>query len=74
MPVLARRVTLVVLPAQTSGMTQPNAAAGMETLVDSVDLSRPRMHRPAASGRSPLAEQERLAWPMPEAAFADSRR
>lgn len=76
LPVAARRVTLAVVPSpgQTPGMAQANMAGNGESLADSIDLARTRAHRMAASGRAPLATAGRLAWPLPEAALADSRR
>lgn len=49
--------------------------SGSEAAVDTVDLSRPRVHRPLATGRSPLAEAGRSTWDVPaEALIEPSRR
>src|SRR5579885_927571 len=78
-----RRLSLVVIdPARrsTSGPRRPDhgPAAGPghrgETEVDAVDLSRPRIHRPVASGRSPLAEAGDPAWAVPAAALIEPTR
>ena len=50
-------------------------APGRETEVDSVDLSRPRSHRPVATGRSPAVAPGSSAWGVPaEALIEPSRR
>ncbi len=45
-----------------------------EVEVDSVDLTRPRLLRPLASGRAPLAEPGRSAWAVPAAAMIEPSR
>ncbi len=75
-----RRTELVVIAARGAG--QPAEATpreprrpGAEVAVDSIDLSRPRVHRPLATGRSPLAEAGRSTWEVPaEALIEPSRR
>src|SRR5262249_58156123 len=48
---------------------------GKEIEVDSIDLAKPRSHRPLAAGRSPTAEAGRHEWGVPtEALIEPSRR
>ncbi len=75
-----RRTSIVVLdptmrPAAAATAAVATAREGRRGEVDSVDLSRPKIHRPLASGRSPLAESGRSAWAVPaEALIEPSRR
>jgi len=75
----SRRVTLAVLgpgdPAKAKDKTaeaasSPGKAAGRETEVDAVDLSRLRGHRDWGTGRSPLSAPGRPSWSLPEEALA----
>jgi hypothetical protein len=76
-----RRLSLVVVdpaarpasnPPDRGQASRPEHRGDIE--VDSVDLSRPRIHRPLASGRSPLAEAGRAAWAVPAAALIEPSR
>ena len=73
-----RRVSLVgARPRLAAGVRRddgprPRATTGRGR--DSVDLARPRVHRPLASGRSPLAEPGRTAWVVPAAALIEPSR
>ncbi|MHB1561380.1 MAG: hypothetical protein ACYC61_28365, partial [Isosphaeraceae bacterium] len=75
-----RKTALAVIAPR--GAAQPAEATpgeprrpGSEVAVDSVDLSRPRVHRLLANGRSPLAEDGRSTWDVPaEALIEPSRR
>ncbi len=74
-----RRATLTVIdPAAQVDRTAASrrdgrraAAGAAEVVVDTFDLSRPRIHRLLASGRSPLAEPGRSAWDVPAAALIE---
>ncbi len=69
---VVRQVSLVVM-----GDGPPRATAtpgGTGTIVDVVDLSRVRGGRASASGRSPEAEAEALAWNVPPEALVESTR
>ena len=70
-----RRVAITVVdPAARVSAIAPGGS-GRETEVDSVDLSRPRSHRPVATGRSPAFLHGSTAWAVPaEALIEPSRR
>ena len=70
-----RRVAFTVVdPAAKVGAIGRDGA-GREKEVDSVDLSRPRSHRPVATGRSPAFAPGSSAWGVPaEALIEPSRR
>ena len=77
-----RRVTLVVLgddPAGAAAESGPGAKPATkgepparDVEVDAIDLTRPRGHRPSASGRSPWPAEGRSAWAVPEEALAEA--
>jgi hypothetical protein len=67
----SRRVTLAVV----SPKAQPAPLVGQsEVMVDAVDLTRSRVHRPSAAGRAALVDPGRPAWPVPESALFEARR
>ncbi len=70
-----RRVAFTVVdPAATLGGIGA-AGLGRDTEVDSVDLSRPRSHRPVATGRSSAFAAGTAEWGVPgEALIEPSRR
>jgi hypothetical protein len=65
-----RRVSLAVVNQGPVG----DQVVGADAVVDSVDLTRTRVHRAWASGRSAALGTERPAWPVPESALAEPRR
>jgi hypothetical protein len=75
-----RRVGLVVFdakgspPSRQTTPTDREREEGAETEVDSLDLSRVRNGRFAASGRSPREESKRSAWQIPAAALREAGR
>lgn len=66
-----RRVSLAVVDPKAGPAAPGTGRAPAEEVVDRIDLSRPRGHRPSASGRSPGGEG---AWRMPEAAMVEETR
>ena len=70
-----RRVAFTVVDPDARVPAIGLEGSARETEVDSVDLSRPRSHRPVATGRSPAAGPGRSAWGVPaEALIEPSRR
>lgn len=71
-----RRTALVVIARRgavqpAEGTLHEHRRGGSEVAVDSVDLSRPRVHRLVATGRSPLAETGRSTWDVPAEALIE---
>jgi hypothetical protein len=84
-PSATRRVTLAVVNSRKdkekvkekdkedhNGVTTARASGEQE--VDSIDLSRPRMHRPTASGRAAWPSSRRSGWPVPPEALTEATR
>ncbi len=74
-----RRTALVVVAPRgvarpAEGPARERSRDGSAIAVDSVDLSRPRVHRLVATGRSPLAETGRSTWDVPAAALIEPSR
>lgn len=72
-PNATRRVTLAVLGSDEKAEIA-SAKVGKDQEVDSIDLSKPRAHRPTASGRAPLPPPGRNAWPVPAEALTEATR
>ena len=72
-----RRVSVIAMaPSPRPAPAPADSAAGRdrrrgEVVVDSVDLSRSRVHRPFAAGRSPMSEADRSIWPLPAEALIE---
>ena len=70
-----RRVSFTVVDPATKVGAIGRDGSGREKEVDSVDLSRPRSHRPVATGRTPAFAAGSTAWGVPaEALIEPSRR
>ena len=69
----SRRITLAVLGSEEKNEPE-HAKVGLEQEVDAIDLSRPRVHRPTASGRSAPPSPGRSAWPVPAEALTEATR
>jgi hypothetical protein len=70
-----RRVAFTVVDPAARALAIGRDGSGREKEVDSVDLSRPRSHRPVATGRSPVFAPASSAWGVPaEALIEPSRR
>jgi hypothetical protein len=70
-----RRVAFTVVDPAARVSAIGHDGSGRDTEVDSVDLSRPRSHRPVATGRSPAFAPGSSAWGVPaEALIEPSRR
>ncbi len=70
-----RRVSVIAMapsprPAPGESASGRDRKRG-EVVVDSVDLSRSRVHRPLAAGRSPMSEADRSVWPLPAEALIE---
>ena len=68
---VVRRTSLAVVAA--SGPL-PIAAPGVESISDSLDLTRARSQRVMASGRGPASGGPGSAWTLPEAALVEASR
>ena len=68
----SRRVSLAVVdPAAKPKAEKERPGRAAEEAVDALDLSRPRGHRPSASGRSPSSG---ASWRLPESAVVEETR
>jgi hypothetical protein len=69
-----RRVLFTVINRGASLPAMTRDGYGRETEVDAIDLTRSRSYRPLATGRSPLLDAGRLAWPVPSQALIEPSR
>lgn len=68
---VVRRTSLAVV---ATGGPPPIAAPGIESISDSLDLTRARSQRAMASGRGPAPGGPGAAWTLPEAALVEASR
>ncbi|HEY2157868.1 MAG TPA: hypothetical protein VGH33_19725, partial [Isosphaeraceae bacterium] len=67
----SRRVTLAVVDPKTKAAPAKPPRGAAEESVDALDLSRPRGHRPSASGRATGSGE---SWKIPDAAVVEETR
>ena len=67
----SRRVTLAVVDPKAKPMPPKPPRGAAEDSVDALDLSRPRGHRPSASGRAAGSGE---SWRIPDAAVVEETR
>ncbi len=69
-----RRVVFTVVEPAASKLSAASEGHGRATDVDAIDLTRSRIYRPLAAGRSAAAEPGHFAWSVPAAAMIEPSR